>query len=164
MELHSLSLKDELTGLYNRRGISILGEQHYQVAKRSGEKFLLIFADMDGLKKINDTYGHNEGDFALRTVAEILKKNFRQSDIIGRIGGDEFMVIAADSVREDVKFIKNRINEMLKAIDKSLNKPFKISLSFGFSIFDLRNNKKTFPEMITEADKMLYKEKRKKKG
>ncbi len=164
IELHSLSLKDELTGLYNRRGVSILGEQHYQIAKRNGGRFLLIFADMDGLKLINDMYGHSEGDFALITAAEILKKNFRQSDIIGRIGGDEFTIIAADSVKNDVKFIKTRINEMLGAINNNLRKPFKVSLSFGFAVFDPQNNTKSFSEMIAEADKMLYREKRKKKG
>ncbi|HEY7546623.1 MAG TPA: diguanylate cyclase, partial [Blastocatellia bacterium] len=101
MEIRNLSLKDELTGLYNRRGFLALAEQQLKLAQRSARDLLLLFADVDGLKYINDTFGHREGDYAIKNSAEILRKTFRRSDIIARIGGDEFTVLAVDASLED---------------------------------------------------------------
>ena len=92
--LLALSLTDELTGLYNRRRFFVLTEQCLKVAVRTKKRSLLLFIDMDDLKWINDHYGHNEGDQALIDLANILKKTFRESDIIARIGGDEFVVLS----------------------------------------------------------------------
>jgi diguanylate cyclase (GGDEF)-like protein/PAS domain S-box-containing protein len=93
-ELYALSLADELTSLYNRRGFLTLSEQQIKIARRMKQRLLLIYADMNEMKKINDTFGHAKGDEAIKALAEILKNTFRESDIIARIGGDEFAILA----------------------------------------------------------------------
>ena len=95
--IRDLSLTDELTRLYNRRGFLALAEQHLREQKRNERDFVLILADLDDLKKINDNFGHPEGDFAIRKAAEALTSTFRKSDIIARIGGDEFAVLAMEA-------------------------------------------------------------------
>jgi diguanylate cyclase (GGDEF)-like protein len=104
-----LSLTDELTGLYNRRRFFVLIDQYLKVAIRTKKRLLFLFIDMDDLKWINDHYGHNEGDQALIHLAKILKKTFRESDIIARIGGDEFGVLA-ESTDEHGEIIENNIS------------------------------------------------------
>src|SRR3989338_4049286 len=89
-------LEDGLTGLYNRRGFTLLVEQQFSIAKRSGKEIFLIFSDIDHLKPINDAFGHMAGDQVLVDIAQILKKSFRESDIIARIGGDEFVIALID--------------------------------------------------------------------
>ena len=95
--LRTLSIKDDLTGLYNRRGFFALAEQGLKTAQRMGTEMLLIYGDLDNLKEINDTFGHKEGDQALMDISQILKETFRESDIIARIGGDEFVMLAMNS-------------------------------------------------------------------
>src|SRR5215469_10710622 len=89
-ELRNLALKDELTGLHNHRGFYVFAERQFKVCRRSGRGMLLFFLDMDGLKQINDSLGHSEGDRALKRAGGILKETFRDSDIVARLGGDEF--------------------------------------------------------------------------
>ncbi len=96
-ELRNLSLTDELTGLHNRRGFITLSQQQIRQAKRTKKEMLLLFVDLDGLKKINDGFGHSEGDRALFAVAALLRETFRDSDIVARIGGDEFAVLAMET-------------------------------------------------------------------
>jgi PleD family two-component response regulator len=101
-QIRSLSLVDELTGLYNRRGFLTLASQQLKLAHRLKKRMLLVFADLDGMKRINDTLGHQEGDKALIEIAKILKETFRESDIIARLGGDEFVVLTLEkSVSSD---------------------------------------------------------------
>ena len=90
--LRNSSLKDDLTGLFNRRGLLKQAAPYFDFARRQKEKLLLLFIDLDGMKKINDEFGHNEGDNALINTATILNRSFRSSDIIARLGGDEFTV------------------------------------------------------------------------
>lgn len=103
-ELYALSFRDELTGLYNRRGFITLARQQLKIASRMNKGMLLLFADFDELKRINDIFGHKAGDRALLGVSDILKGIFRESDIIARIGGDEFVVLAVET--EDVNAAK----------------------------------------------------------
>ncbi|MEJ2323606.1 MAG: GGDEF domain-containing protein, partial [Nitrospirota bacterium] len=91
--MRSLSLTDELTGLSNRRGFFNLVDQLLKMAKRMNTVIYMLYADLDSLKSINDVYGHHEGDNILKDVAHILKTTYRESDIVARIGGDEFVVI-----------------------------------------------------------------------
>jgi diguanylate cyclase (GGDEF)-like protein len=94
-KIRELSVTDELTGLYNRRGFFQLALSRLNFLSRSADDtLLLLMFDLDGLKQINDTYGHSEGDTALKSFADILKQTLRQDDIIGRIGGDEFIVFS----------------------------------------------------------------------
>lgn len=100
-ELKRLSLNDVLTGLYNRRGFITLAEQQLKIAKDMAKNPILLFIDLDNMKLINDTLGHPEGDRALVEVSDVLRKTFRESDIIGRIGGDEFAVLAIEPAEKN---------------------------------------------------------------
>ena len=91
-EVRQLSMTDELTGVYNRRGFFLLANQQLKIAKRTQMSCCLLFADLDGLKKINDSLGHEIGDRILAEAAYILKQTFRDSDIVARLGGDEFVI------------------------------------------------------------------------
>lgn len=158
--LHTLSIKDELTGLYNRRGFMTLGEQQINIAKRENKSFLIFFADLNGLKIINDTYGHNEGDIAIYKISEILRQAFREVDIIARLGGDEFTILAMDANVANIPPIKKRIQQSLDEYNTYSKKPYQLSISMGFASYD-KNKKMTIEELMIEADEKLYQEKKK---
>ena len=117
-ELRNLALKDELTGLHNHRGFYAFAERQLKVCSRSGQGMLLFFIDMDGLKQINDSLGHGEGDRALKRVAEALKETFRDSDIVGRLEGDEFAVLAVEASGHSEATIMARLQRRLRAANE----------------------------------------------
>ena len=129
-EVRSLSLTDELTGLYNRRGFTVLAEQELKLAHRNNRTMMLFFGDVDNLKGINDTLGHAQGDMALKNIASALKENFREADILARIGGDEFVVLALDASQENAELIIDRINSVLenRALPGEISYPLTISI------------------------------------
>jgi diguanylate cyclase (GGDEF)-like protein len=159
--LHNLSIRDELTGLYNRRGFLTLGEQQLKTAHRLENSVLLIFADLDHMKWINDKFGHYEGDRALIKTTEILKEVFRESDIIARIGGDEFVVLAMETHDTNEDMITIRLNEKLDAYNAGAPRRYMISLSIGVANYDPKNPC-SIEELLTRADTSMYKQKRKK--
>jgi diguanylate cyclase (GGDEF)-like protein/PAS domain S-box-containing protein len=159
--LRSLSLSDELTGLYNRRGFFTLAEQQLRIANRMKKRMLLLFADLDGLKWINDSMGHNEGDLALVEVSDILKKTFRESDFVARIGGDEFVVLAMETEEVTAEVLRRRLEENLKAHNTSRNRRYNLSISAGISRCD-PENRCSIDELISRADRSMYRHKRKK--
>jgi diguanylate cyclase (GGDEF)-like protein/PAS domain S-box-containing protein len=162
--LRSLSLIDDLTGLYNRRGFMALAEQQMKLTQRTGHGFTLVFADLDGMKEINDTYGHKAGDQALRSVAELLKKSFRDSDIIARLGGDEFTILALkDYEAPAVRAVTARLWENLEEYRRQENSPFDLSLSVGVVHFNPEDNY-TLEELIAQADREMYEDKQGKRG
>jgi diguanylate cyclase (GGDEF)-like protein len=163
-ELNELSLKDELTGLYNRRGFYVLGEQHLEYIKRNPGKFSILYADLDGLKKINDTFGHNEGDYAIQAMGKILKQAFRQADIVARIGGDEFTIITSETSPGEILKIYARIGALIEKLNLHSQKPYQIAVSFGYSVYNMDEKAKTFEALVAEADQKLYQEKMKKKN
>ena len=136
MALRGLAMIDELTGLYNRRGFLSIGEQHLKLANRTKRELLLLFVDLDHLKQINGTFGHQEGDQALIETATILTETFRRSDIIARIGGDEFAVLAIETRKNNVESLTTRIQENLDAFNAGGNRPYRLSLSVGTSFYD----------------------------
>ena len=158
--LETLSLKDDLTGLYNRRGFFLLAEQGLKAAQRMGKEMLLIFGDLDNLKGINDTFGHKEGDQALVDTSEILKETFRESDIIARIGGDEFVVLAMNSLEASAEKLINRFKQVLKDHHFKAERPHKISMSLGIACFDPLNPCST-DALLAQADKFMYENKQK---
>ena len=158
---YNLSLRDELTDLYNRRGFLTLGEQQLKTAYRLENSVLLLFADLDGMKWINDKFGHDEGDRVLIKTAEILKKVFRESDIIARIGGDEFVVLAMETHDTNEDLITTRLNEKLDAYNVEEPRRYMMSLSIGFANY-YPENPCSIEELLTQADKSMYKQKRKK--
>jgi len=157
-ELSNLAIKDELTGLYNRRGFLALAERQLKLARRSGRSLLLFFIDVDGLKGINDVYGHNEGDAALKCTAEALETTFRDSDVIARFGGDEFAVLAIEATGQSEAAIRERLTEYLNST-KPQDFDYKFSVSLGAARFDPWNPT-SIRELIAEADGAMYERKR----
>ena len=134
-ELRSLALTDELTGLHNRRGFLALAKQQLKVADRNREGMLLFFGDIDDLKKINDRYGHHEGDLAVVRAAEALKQTFRDSDIVARLGGDEFAILALETSAQYQQAILHRLNENLNKLNSG-ERRYEVALSVGVARFD----------------------------
>jgi diguanylate cyclase (GGDEF)-like protein len=119
--LRGQSLTDELTGLLNRRGFATLAQGLLRLAGRTGQQFLLLFADLDGLKAINDERGHHEGDQALMRVAEVLRQTFRQSDVVARYGGDEFIAIARGASRGVAMTLAERLRDAARTCGASVS-------------------------------------------
>lgn len=161
-EFRALAIVDELTGLHNRRGFVSLGEQQLKLARRSKKEIILMFADLDGLKTINDQLGHPEGDLALIETAKILKGTFRSSDIVARIGGDEFAVIAIEAGKVHLDVLISRLRQKLKNWNARGEHRFKLSFSVGAACL---NPGETFSleELMAQADEALYREKRSKR-
>ena len=161
-ELHELSLTDELTGLYNRRGLITLAEHLLRMSDRVKRGFYMLYADLDNLKGINDTFGHREGDLVLMETANILIDNYRDSDIIARIGGDEFVVIPVGTTEDCVEIITARLQKALDIHNKKTNHSYKLSLSFGISYYD-PEYPCSIGKLLVKADKLMYEQKRRKK-
>jgi diguanylate cyclase (GGDEF)-like protein len=164
-ELKKLSLTNELTGLYNRRGFIALAQQQIKLADRSrmthkSRPLLLLFVDLDNLKQINDNFGHKEGDRILIETARILKKTFRDPDIIARIGGDEFAVLALDTSEE--KIIRERLQKNIDVYNKQGILSYELSLSIGIACYD-PENPCTLDDLLSKADALMYENKLSKK-
>jgi len=162
-QLHTMSFTDELTGLYNRRGFITLSEQQIKVADRAKKNMLLFFADLDKMKEINDTLGHQEGDKALTDIAAIFKEVFRESDIIGRIGGDEFAILAIDTTDETREVLVNRLHNILDDYNRPERRNYQLSLSIGIAHYNTETPL-NFDELMAQADELMYEEKRNKQG
>ncbi len=159
--LRNSSLKDELTGLFNRRGLLKQAAPYFDFARRQKEKLLLLFIDLDGMKKINDEFGHNEGDNALIQTAAILNRSFRSTDIIARLGGDEFTVLVTDlnASKEDAI---TRLNDNLKAYNASETRGHKLAFSIGVATLE-PERMACFEELLEQADQAMYEQKRMKR-
>jgi diguanylate cyclase (GGDEF)-like protein len=161
-EIRNLSMQDELTGLYNRRGFLVLSEQHRKTARRAGKSFSLIYGDMDGLKQINDTYGHHAGSEAIRQIAEIFKQSFRASDIIARIGGDEFTILISDATSGNLSIPLDRLQENLSSYNSQNPHPYNLALSIGSICVD-SDDDSSIEELLEKADESMYENKRRKR-
>ena len=157
-ELKSLSLTDELTGLYNRRGFLTLARQQIKIAHRLKKRLLLIYTDMDNLKWINDTLGHKEGDRALKEMGEIMSSTFRASDLVARMGGDEFAVLGLEEAEADFSKIRLRLHQKTSLSGKDSAKPYRLSFSMGFVQYD-PEKPESIDDLLTRADKLMYVEK-----
>jgi two-component system, cell cycle response regulator len=158
--LQSLALTDTLTGLYNRRGFVTIAEEQLKLARRSGYELALAFVDLDGMKRINDELGHEFGDRALVTTAQILRQTFRGSDVIARLGGDEFIVLAIAAGPAMAGRIRRHLMQSLADYN---NGPGAVPLSFsiGFSHFTpgAGHAEASIEDLMVEADKQMYLEK-----
>ncbi|MGE5239740.1 MAG: PAS domain S-box protein [Chloroflexota bacterium] len=157
--LRTLSLTDELTGLHNRRGFFTMAEQQMKVAKRLGKGILLLSADLDGLKAINDTWGHQEGDIALIEAARIIRESVREADIAARIGGDEFVVLQMENQPVDSDLLASRVRKKIDTYNAMRDNNFTLSLSVGIVRFG-PDSFYSISEMLDEADRQMYERKR----
>jgi len=160
--LRKISRTDELTKLLNRRGLIELGQEAIDLAIKCEKNGLVIFGDMDDLKKINDNYGHDAGDRAIAATAEILRDVFRATDIIARIGGDEFAIVAPGLNPYSYGKIKDKLSTELNNFNENSGEQFKLSISLGSTIFN--SNSFALTALMLEADAKQYKEKKIKKN
>jgi diguanylate cyclase (GGDEF)-like protein len=159
-ELQSLALTDDLTCLYNRRAFLALATLQVRLMRRKEEGLLLFFADVDGLKNINDSFGHREGDLALIRAADALAQTFRDSDILARLGGDEFAVLALEATCQNQEAILRRLEKSLRKSNADESR-YRLSLSVGVARFDPKHFV-SLGELIEQADVAMYQEKKKK--
>jgi diguanylate cyclase (GGDEF)-like protein/PAS domain S-box-containing protein len=195
--VQTLSLHDDLTGLYNRRGFFMLAEQQMKLVQREvysrgrsrrsrlqkrprlEPQMMLVFLDLDGLKAINDTLGHQEGDRALVEAANLLRATFRKSDILARIGGDEFAVLAldnppsdtghkdhggrgSDKAGDEVAAIILRLAQHIEQANQQPERAYRLSLSYGFAAWS-PHNPESLDALLARADEQMYAHKREKK-
>ena len=159
--IHTLSLVDELTGLYNRRGFLAFSQQHLVSLHRSNQGVVIIYADLDGLKAINDSFGHKEGDRALIKTAELLKETFRSSDVLGRLGGDEFTALATVAEDDGVDKLVSRLEQKFENYNALRLAPYKLSISIGVAQLDA-DVSQSMEELMATADSAMYENKRRK--
>jgi diguanylate cyclase (GGDEF)-like protein len=159
-ELRSLALTDDLTGLYNRRGFVAVATQQMRLMHRKGAGLLLFFADVDNLKAINDSFGHQEGDFALIRTADALEQTFRDSDMLARLGGDEFAALAVEASGRNEEVILGRLRENLR-ISCTDETRYQLSLSVGVAKLD-PHRPVSIGELLEQADRSMYAHKKKK--
>jgi len=157
LRLLSLSFMDELTGLYNRRGFVSLAEQRLKLNSRQGVRSTLIFIDVDNLKSINDGLGHREGDCALQQVASLLRECFRQSDIVGRLGGDEFCVLLSHTSTAGDLLIRKRLGQVIDRSNENSKRGYTLSVSMG--AVDI-SRAEELEQQIGRADALMYEHKR----
>jgi diguanylate cyclase (GGDEF)-like protein/PAS domain S-box-containing protein len=160
-QLYRMSMTDELTGLLNRRGFYTFCEQQLKLSKRQNRGIYLLYADLDNLKKINDAYGHHEGDVALSWAAAIIKECFRDSDIIARIGGDEFVVLPIGFSENHLEKVIERFLKKVENYNENIKRDYKLSLSTGTAYYD-PSNPCSIDELLMQADKSMYENKRSK--
>lgn len=161
-QLENLSLNDDLTGLNNRRGFLALAEQQLKVARRNGQTFLLLFLDLDGLKYVNDTFGHAEGNRAIVEAANVLRSCFRQSDILARLGGDEFAAMALASNDTSEQAVRARLGEALAAVNAKPDRAYPLGFSVGI-LACAPDGATSMEELLERADALMYEEKRKRR-
>lgn len=156
--LASLYIMDQLTGMYNRMGYDSLGKNAFLVAKKDGKRLIVLFADLDRLKYINDTHGHKFGDIAISTAAKAILKCVPEGAVAARMGGDEFTVILEYESEDAVDKMLNNIRTTLANVTKELGLPFPVELSMGVIITDPEDDR-TLEEYVKQADYRMYEEK-----
>jgi diguanylate cyclase (GGDEF)-like protein len=157
-ELRHLALTDELTCVYNRRGFFAAAVHQLKLAARNAQSLLLLYCDVDNLKKINDSYGHQEGDLALIRTVDALEQAFRDSDILARLGGDEFAVLAAEASSQTQEVLLRRLEKTLKESNAGESR-YQLSLSVGVARFDPKRAV-SLGELMAQADEAMYEQKR----
>jgi diguanylate cyclase (GGDEF)-like protein/PAS domain S-box-containing protein len=160
--IQTLSLVDELTGLYNRRGFMTFAEQHLNSVQRSDKGLVMVYADLDGLKQINDSLGHKEGDRALMKAADLFKETFRTSDVLGRLGGDEFTVLAAVDPDGGVEGLILRLQQKFRDFNALKTMPYPLAISIGVAVLQ-SGEAQSIEDLLALADQAMYEDKRTRK-
>ena len=154
---------DEMTGLVNRRSGLMMLDKAVERAKRDATPLAVCYADLDGLKKANDNYGHKEGDWMIRTVSTVLTDSVRKGDVAIRLGGDEFMLVLHGCPEPDARMLVGRIEKRLEEISVAAGKPFVLAMSCGLALYD-RKQHADVAALIAEADGRMYEAKRARKS
>lgn len=154
-EMFHGTLTDELTGVYNRRGLRFLANQLMRVHARAPKQFCVLLLDLDDLKIINDTYGHPVGDEAIVAAATIMRESLRGTDILARIGGDEFVAIAEGVDERIFPTVWARINDHLKAYNDRADLPFALRFSIGAAFYK-PDAPRSIEELLHDADRAMY--------
>lgn len=157
--LRRMSLVDQLTGLYNRRGFFMLAQQQLNVARSSPGSCFLIYLDVNDFKSINDSHGHATGDEALVSVARILRETLRDSDILGRLGGDEFVALAVNCLDSSGTVLLDRLDERIAAHNAQSGLRYSLSIGRGMVRFD-PDDPKNLQQLLDQADERLYGDKK----
>ncbi|MHB8772301.1 MAG: sensor domain-containing diguanylate cyclase [Syntrophales bacterium] len=158
-ELREMALRDPLTGVFNRRGFITLAEQQIKTANRTKKPLLITYVDVDDMKLINDTRGHEDGDRALIDAARTLTRTFRESDLIARIGGDEFAVLSIDITDRHGETYARRLRDTIASLNADTHRPHKLGLSWGTAVYDPRKPQ-PLDKLLSRADRMMYRQKR----
>ena len=161
-QLRSMVFTDPLTRLYNRRGFLNLAEHLLKSAERFRSNMLLAYIDVDNIKFINDTFGHEHGDVVLIDTADVLRSTFRKSDVICRIGGDEFAVLASNFDESYPQNIIDRLQHYIDAHNRKGNNQYKISMSMGFAFYDPAAPC-SLEVLMVRADQSMYEQKKSRK-
>lgn len=159
-QLRDESLRDWLTGTFNRRGFVDIAEKSFALSRRQGSNLSLILFDMDNFKTINDRYGHDAGDTALRWVSRLLQERLRSSDMMARWGGEEFIVLLPDASEQDALRIADDIRLHLQHQPLAVTDKAEVSLSASFGVAQRNSADATIDAVVTRADKALYHSKR----
>ncbi len=160
-ELDRLYVIDPLCGIYNRNGFIRLADQIFRHSREEHGSLMISFIDMDGLKYVNDNFGHDEGDFALRQLAAVIRDSCAEEQICARFGGDEFIMIAAGMTEEDAKSFELRFRRKLAEANQIINKPYELGASFGTFVTVVEQDMKLF-SLIAQADQIMYEQKKRK--
>ena len=159
LELQQLALTDELTALRNRRGFLLLADHAWRLARRARVRCLLMFIDVDGLKVVNDTHGHRMGDELLVDAANVLTSVFRETDVIGRVGGDEFAIVELVDGVETADAGSKRLQAQIDEFNRQSGKPYRLSMSYGTEVLPT-TSEMSLEELLSRADSAMYERKR----
>ena len=158
-KLAAAAITDGLTGLYNRRGLFVLADKMLKISKRQGKGIFMLYVDLDNLKVINDSFGHDEGDKVLIESAKLLREIYRESDIVARVGGDEFVVLPVGTDGDSTDTIISRLRDASDTFNSRSNLQYELSLSAGIAYYDPKSNL-SIGELLAHGDKSMYEHKK----
>jgi diguanylate cyclase (GGDEF)-like protein len=158
-KLEEIAITDELTKLYNRRGFLFVGGQAYMLAKRQKKRTAVLFADLDGLKAINDKLGHEQGDAAIREFGDVMKATLRSTDVIARLGGDEYVALLYDVDEVHVQSVERRLRDVLAERNAKSTGGYRLAASLGVAKPEL-DDVRSLEAVLQHADEIMYTQKR----
>ncbi len=153
------SLTDELTGIYNRRGLLTFAPPFFKQSVRLNKSIFLLYADLDGLKSINDNLGHEAGDRAICEAADVLRESFRESDLMSRLGGDEFVVLSLAAREDSHEFLCERVQSAVFRRNEQTGRDYRLSISLG-SMAIAPACQDSLETLLHEADRRMYAKKK----
>jgi len=153
-KIEHLALTDTLTGIPNRRNLTNLMGKEASRSRRNGTTFSMVMCDIDFFKKVNDTYGHDTGDYVLCLVASTIQENLRRQDVVGRWGGEEFLIMLPETKMEDATGVAEKLRGAIENQEMVFGEyKFNVTMTFGVSVFE---SELGIEKSIKKADDALY--------